>query len=269
MALNTKQDYQREIKLWQDENDDLQQKIIKAKESLDYYEKQIKLNKSEIDKLQKEWQDKLDKLEDEKGATIDKLAKYSDEYTDLEIELKKLENEDKYVQSVEGENSVKKYIDETKSKMKKVQKEKDALANKIKEYNNMIKQLRSEDFDSKKNAIISNLADLEARKQDVLAGLEARALETEKDYQREYDAIYKQAEAAGKKLTDESFKIVEELNRAYKEMKAAVDKYNSIKADEKQIAKKIEASDNKYAKMLDNLVAEAKKKGFKIKEKSY
>ena len=79
--------------------------------------------------------------------------------------------------------------------------------------------------------------DFEARKQEALNSLETRALETEKDYQKEYDKYAK--------LANEEYKTAQKL---------------------KAEAKKYEDKGHSYVDQARKIFFEAKAKGFKLKQ---
>ena len=262
MALETEDDYQDEI-------DDLMKEIDRLYD--EGTDKGFKLKREEdMDQEERATNDKeLQKKLGDRGKKIDQLKELDEEYSELKIQLKKLEDDEDLIKSVDGMNSNKKRIDKIKAEMKILEKEKKTLSSQIDKLTDKIEELqRGEDmdFETRKNSIIADLTGLEARKQEVLDRLELRALETEKDYQREYDRLYAEAESIGKKLEAEGEKKVKEYNDLYDEMQSTISKYQMAKKELKQIEDKLEASDQKYIKMIDKLVAEAKKKGFKIKE---
>ena len=97
-----------------------------------------------------------------------------------------------------------------------------------------------ETFESRKKSALADLTDLDARKREVLDGLEARALKTEKDYQREID--------------DWADQVEDRLEKAKDSEKIAASYRDEAKAD---------------AKYMEKIYKEGKAKGFNLKIKTF
>ena len=118
----------------------------------------------------------------------------------------------------------------------------------------MKERYKIKSFELRKNLIIANLTDLEARKNEVLAGLELRALETEKDFQKAYDKINAQWK--------EQFDLEETLRNSMK---------SKIAKMQNELDDQIAEAKNKAAKLFkekQKIWFDAKNKGFDLKERS-
>ena len=222
MALDTQKEYQDEIDKTKKHFEsgekllkDLNKKLSETQGSIKATETLMDLQEKKIDKLYKEGSSKGFKL---------KRAK------ELVAEIRALETQDDYQDK----------IDDLMKEVEKLYDEGTDLGFKLKRGEQM-------DFEKRKHSILADLTDLEARKQDVLAGLEYRALNTEKDYQKEIDRLTKRAD-----------KIYDELdNKVWDEVKKWQKKQAELEADLKEIDG-----------MIKTLAKDAKAKGFTVKTRS-
>ena len=213
-------------------------------------------------KTEDDYQDEIDDL-------IKEIDRLYDEGTDLGFKLKREEEMDQEERALETQEDYQRELDRVEDEATKIELQ---IMDKEDEINKLKADIKK--LQAKQDPLLDKANKLEAEakkkgfklKRSEEADFEIRALETEKDYQREYDRIYSEAEAAGKKLEEEWVKKNKECTDLHKEMQTAIAKYQSAKKEANQIEGKLEASDQKYIKMIDKVVAEAKKKGFKIKE---
>lgn len=233
-ALETQDDYQdkiddllKEVEDLYDEGTDKGFKL-KREEEMNQEERALETEKDyqkEYDRLQREW----DNLRED----CNKLEKISDK---ARAEFNKASGE--YMKKV--------------NELRKIQTKRDAIYNQARDKGFKLKRGEELSFEERKNSIISDLTNLEERKNDVLASLEERALETEKDYQKAYDKI----NAQWKEQID-----IEETLR--KSMKSKIIKIQNELDDQVTEAK------NKAAKLFkekQQIWMDAKKKGFDLRD---
>ena len=248
-----------------------------ALETQDDYQDKIDDLMKEVEKLYDEGTDKGFKLKregemDQEQRALETQDDYQKAYDKLDAKMKK-ENEEWSKKSLEILDKVEKLENELSkwnNELKKIEKQSDAVYDKdwheLKDIWDEAKKKGfklkgsfrsvSRNFESRKNSIIADLTDLEARKNEVLAGLEQRALETEKDYQKQYD-----------KYANEAKKYEEEVKKWQSKIDKLPDNHTERELN-KLISEKKEAFDNmtNLKESMLYILKQAKKKGFKIKQ---
>ena len=208
-ALKTKKDYQKEYDKVDEEFEKAHDELTKVITELRELEKKRSNNYKVLQGIRRRRWD----LEDEAKAKGFKLKiERSFETTDT-IELRALETEkdyqkkiDEWAEQVQDQldraNTAKEnwqyWLDEAKAdvaSMEKIYKEGVKKGFKLKKKSFKIRSFDA-DFESRKNDIVNSLTGFDERKAGIL--LEYRALETQEDYQKEYDRLKKEYDNAVK-----------------------------------------------------------------------
>ena len=218
-ALETKEDYQREYDKW---------------------EKEYQKCHGEMQKIAKVLNPYFDRMGDLKDY-MHNLEKGSKEYEELKREYDEMEK--KY-------SKLKDKYDRLMDKRTEAENKCTDILNEAKKKGFKVKRGAVMSFEERKNSILADITDLEERKAGVIAGLELRALETEKDFQKEYDRLYKD----GVKFYQLREKLEDKAVLLEKQLKEVEKEYELNERDIK----------NTNAR-LEQLVKDAKSKGFTIK----
>ena len=234
---------------------------LRALETEDDYQDKIDDLLREVEDLYDEGTDKGYKLKreeemEQEERALDTQADYQNEYD---------ENKKKFIEAKKQKNKAILKLNTAKEDIKKWDKEfeywadqeamwagfMEKLVGKANAKGFKLKRGEQMDFEKRKHSIIAGLTDLEARKQDVLDSLEARALETQEDYQKAYDKLDAKMKKENEEWSKKSLEIL--------------DKIEALQSELKRIEKQSDAIYDKDWHELKDIWDEAKKKGFKLK----
>lgn len=292
-ALNTQKDYQKAIdELW-DEIDDLLGEGKKYLDKIDMIRAKISPIEDQAKKLRKEAESKGFKIKS-KSMANDKyyiqIVRSKEESSD--IELRALETQEDYQKAIDKlRNEANKYNKlandcekDTNDYIKKKSIERNMYLKKVEEILDEIFDIKDEakkkgfnikntrssynrdDLETRKKEIVANLTNFEERKNAVLDNLEARALKTQEDYQKEYDKCWRQLASLARDWIDSYEQYKEEI-KGYKKNgdKVAVnDLTKQMKKEEQEYHKEAAKVNDK----IKTIVAAAKKLDYKLKERN-
>lgn len=227
-TLKTEDDYQDKIDDLLKEVEDLiteaEDKGFDVKKREEEMEQEVRALKTEKD-YQKAWND----MYEQKQKYKKQVYQFSYDINELEKQIKILSK-----QKVEAQ----KLLDESDKELVKI-----------------FNEGKKKGFDVKR----CEEMDFEARKQEILASLEKRALETEKDYQKAYNEVKEEIEKlldTYKKVNDKFLSQIDSLKESIKDV------------ERKRISEEEDANKNhkQLKDDMEKIYNEAKKKGFSLKK---